>query len=98
MISAAIINQLLQQADIEGFIEAGAPEDEYFSEADMIASAIQNLDDNQIDEQNLASLISLIWIKNFNLEEDEILARASAIKGVAKRILVHLLANTSTKT
>ncbi len=50
------INKILQLEDIEGLIEAGAPSDEYLSEAEAIALIVSNA-----SEQDLSNLESTIF-------------------------------------
>ena len=45
--------ELLQDSDIEGFIELGAPDDEYNSEAQSLSLALAELDSEELTEKNI---------------------------------------------
>jgi hypothetical protein len=85
------IEQILIQEDIEGLIEAGAPNDEYSDEAAQIFSAMSQL--NQAGENNaqidevIYPIICLIWSKSFDLDAKDMEHRAPAIKRVVQKIL-----------
>lgn len=84
-ISTSEINQLLIQSDIEGFIAAGAPLDEYIDEAAQITAAISaNKEHFTIDM--LTAMISLVWIRCFELSAADMKLRASAVERLARRI------------
>lgn len=80
------INNLLQEADIEGLITAGAPADEYDSEAAAISLALREMDNSQINTDSITAVIAAIWAKSFHLDENGIHARLPAIKTLAERI------------
>jgi hypothetical protein len=83
------INDLLIQEDVEGFIALGAPQDEYESEAALIAAAILQLKENEQTEDAILSVIAIIWMNNFNLGDDEMQLRLPALQRVAQAIVVH---------
>lgn len=80
------IGLLLQQEDIEGLISAGAPIDEYDSEAEYIFLALKELADDEINIENITSVISLIWVKNFDLSQEDLIARQPFLRNVAEKI------------
>lgn len=86
-ISTATINALFQQEDMEGYINLGAPSDEYSSEAENIAAAISQLKDSEISEENITALLIVEWMKSFNLSESDIAPRAEALHRIAKDII-----------
>ena len=86
-INIDFIDNLLRQGDIEGLIELGAPEDEYHSEAEQIVSALRELNDDEVNSNNIAAIISLIWTTSFNLSEEDLLLRTEAIEQTATQIL-----------
>ena len=86
-INIDFIDNLLRQGDIEGLIELGAPEDEYYSEAEQIVSALRELNDDEVNSNNIAAIISLIWTTSFNLSEEDLLLRTEAIEQTATQIL-----------
>lgn len=81
------INRFLIDEDIEGFIELGAPTDEYESEAEVIAQTLADLPDGEYSYENVVSIISLIWGKYFNIYDNELKLRMPGIERVAKQII-----------
>lgn len=81
-----LINNILQKLDIEGLIEAGAPVDEYASEAGLIAAALAELKQSTFHEQDVISLLCLVWAKSFNLSDDELKLRMPLMIEAAKDI------------
>jgi len=77
------INTILQEEDIEGFIEAGAPSDEYASEAEDIAMAIGS---EHPTYEIILGLVSMVWKRNFNLSSSEMEQRLPNIQRAAERI------------
>lgn len=86
-ISVNTINSILEQEDIEGYINLGAPSNEYASEAADIAAAISQLDDSEITEGNIMALLALKWMENFNLSESDISQRTEALRRVTKTLM-----------
>lgn len=81
------IDLILQEIDIEGLIESGAPSDEYISEAEAINSSIQRLQSSEMTIENIELVISTIWKENFNLDASGLKTRKASINTLAKRIL-----------
>lgn len=86
-ISLATIEAALRAEDIESLIEAGAPDDEYNSEAKKIAAALSSLAGNQLTEANIVAVIALAWAKAFNRSSQEIEMRMDAFHRIARRLL-----------
>jgi len=82
------IEEMLRAEDIESLIESGAPDDEYDSEAEEIARALNALKSNRFTEDNIVSIISQVWTKMFNLDEDDIQKRMPAFQKVAHEVLL----------
>lgn len=78
------INQILQKEDIEGLIEAGAPPDEYTSEAEAIAAVVMNLSDKNVD--SLRNAVYELWKNIFNLSSDDMNLRREAIYRVVTNV------------
>ena len=78
------VDFLLQQEDIEGFIEAGAANDEYLSEAEDIAAAIKY--GKQSDLYFIVEVMSRVWKNSFNLDDEEMTLRLPAIQRIAREI------------
>ncbi len=78
-ISVTEINSILIQADIEGLIELGAPEDEYEDEAAQIAAAISTFKDNELTRDTMLALVVVVWMKSFDLDDESFSLRMDAI-------------------
>ena len=85
-ITVSSIDNILIQEGIEGFIEAGAPADEYQVEAAQIAAAISLLAEEEFREENILAIISLVWIKSFELSEGDVALRLPALRRVTQAI------------
>lgn len=81
------ISMLLVQEDLEGLIEAGAPADEYDNEAAQIAAAVSSLSREEVKEETILAIISLVWIKSFELTAEELKLRLPAIMRVVRKIV-----------
>lgn len=82
------INKILQQEDIEGLIEAGAPYDEYTSEAEAIAAILSK--EQGPDFTKLTNIIFEFWQNVFNLSDSDMNLRKDAIHRVSTNIGNHL--------
>lgn len=82
-----VISTLLIQEDIEGLIEAGAPADEYDDEAAQIAASVSLLSHEKLKEETIIAIISLVWMKSFELAADELKLRLPAMMRVAGKIV-----------
>lgn len=80
------IDTILVQEDIEGFIEAGAPVDEYQDEAAQIAAAITLMTAENFDKDNILAVVSLVWMRSFGLGEEDVALRLPALRRVAQAI------------
>ncbi|MBS1853543.1 MAG: hypothetical protein JST79_21810 [Acidobacteria bacterium] len=81
------IANILREEDIEGFIQLGAPSDEYNSEASKIATAICRLG-NDFSEAQVAKVLEEVWKDSFGLlSTEDIEARRTAFQCVARRIM-----------
>jgi hypothetical protein len=85
-ITPEYINRLLIDEDIEGFIALGAPDDEYSSEATLIADAINRLPQTQFTEENITAIIIVVWAA-FELWPEDLKLRAPYIHNVVQRIM-----------
>jgi hypothetical protein len=86
-ISINDIENILIKEDVEGFIEDGAPEDEYSTEARYIARALLEITKTEFTQENIVSVISTLWAKSFNLSREDIKNRLPALQRVTKDIL-----------
>lgn len=90
-VSLALIKERLASADIEGFIELGAPSDEYDSEAALIAEKLASLAGSNVTEQSVLDIIVRIWADSFELNDDDMQKRVPAINSLAAKIFSDLL-------
>jgi hypothetical protein len=81
----ASIKELVQSADVEGFIADGAPADEYDHEAESILASIAHLTTAELTEPTLMPLLEAVWSKSFS-EDDELALRRPALAGLAQQI------------
>lgn len=86
-ISFENINHILVQEDIEGFIEAGAPQDEYEYEAKRFFDAINLLSAKERDKDHLLAAIVLIWFESFEISQEEMKLRLQGLERVVDHIL-----------
>lgn len=83
------IQHVLNDEDIEGLLGAGAPSDEYESEAQMIAKAITQASESELTEELLTTVVRSTWVEMFGPFSDEQLRkREAAFQRVARRVLV----------
>lgn len=80
------IKELVQTADVEGFIADGAPADEYDHEAESIHAAIGHLTTAQITVGNLMPSLETVWRKSFIDDDAELALRRPALLGLAQQI------------
>jgi hypothetical protein len=81
------VNELLIQEDVEGFIELGAPQDEYESEAALITAAILQIKEHERTEDSVLSVAAIIWMNNFGLGDEEMQLRLPALTRIVRAIL-----------
>lgn len=85
-IALSAIDTILVQEDIEGLIEAGAPSDEYQDEAAQIAVSLGMLEPENFSEENILAIVSLVWLKSFDLSEADMALRLPALRRVTQAI------------
>ncbi len=86
MIKYTMINQILIEEDIEGYIDFGAPIDEYESEANIIFNAL--ILNNSLSVEETYNILHAVWQKKFNLNDEEILLRRDNLLRAASRIVL----------
>jgi hypothetical protein len=86
MINYEQINKILQELDIEGLLELGAPEDEYEDEAKQIANEIAAI--KKLNETILVEKIIELWSENFGpFDENDIQNRMREFERLSEEIL-----------
>lgn len=86
-VTLSSIDHILVREDIEGLIAAGAPVDEYQDEAAQIAAALNMLTEEKFQEDTVLAIVTLVWTKNFELDEEDMALRLPALRRVAQVIL-----------
>ena len=87
-LSLAEVKAALIAEDVEGFINLGAPNNEYDREAEAITSALSALSKEQFTEANIITTIAFVWAKAFNRSRDEIAMRMPAFQHIAEKLLL----------
>lgn len=88
MITNIQIQQILNEEDVEGLLGAGAPPDEYESEARLIAEAFGQAREPRLTEGNLMTVIENTWREMFGpFSEEQLQLRHAAFRRIAQRIL-----------
>lgn len=83
-ITKTVVQQALDEEDVEGLLQLGAPKDEYSYEAETISSRLREADAN---EDVAMEIIRAVWMKAFDLAAEDNEKRSEAYRRVAKRIL-----------
>ncbi len=81
------INAAFIEEDLEGFIEEGAPADEYSSEAQSVAEALAKIPMEKITMSVVAATIALVWAKSFGRTAAEMEQRLPACQRLAEKLL-----------
>jgi hypothetical protein len=95
MIPISIIDNALRAEDVEGLLELGAPNDEYSHEAKTIASELEQLTPGTESEDGIAAVIAKVWAKSFELSDEDLDKRYSALRRVARQILASYSEHTT---
>jgi hypothetical protein len=87
-IARSAILRLLNEVDVEGLLQAGAPSDEYAGEARDIAAAIAALAPGEFDETHMLQIVSSVCCQSFGpFDADQLSRRQPVYRHVAYRIL-----------
>jgi hypothetical protein len=81
------LDAILAQEDVEGFIAAGAPLDEYHDEAAQIIAAIGVMEPASVTSESVLATLSYIWMRSFGLSTEDMALRLPALKQIAGQIL-----------
>jgi hypothetical protein len=80
------IKELVQTADVEGFLAEGAPADEYDTEADLFFDFLEDLSQEQLVETNLVPILEAVWRKSFTLDEGAVAERRPKLMELAQQV------------
>ncbi len=87
-ITQATIQRVLNAMDIESLLKLGAPDDEYKTEAEMIAAAVKQ-NELELTEEHLITIVQNVWVKMFGpFSEEQIQMRYDVFRQVARNILI----------
>lgn len=84
MLTLQEIEDILRQADVEGFIGDGAPDDEYDSEAQEIYTLLTGA--TTVDGNKVMAILVAVWERFFNLGPDEMQQRLPYLRKVAQEL------------
>lgn len=82
----ASIKELVQGADVEGFLTDGAPADEYDGEAELLFDFLEELPTEELVERELMPILEAIWRKSFSLDDAAVEVRRPALLGLARQV------------
>ena len=85
-----LINELLRHEDIEGLLSMGAPDDEYESEAKMIADRFGEAEMRsgaKITREEAENIVAAVWMEMFSLSDGDAGRRKEAFSAIASRLV-----------
>jgi hypothetical protein len=83
-----LIGELLRHEDIEGLLSMGAPDEEYESEAEMIADRIGEAEMKaSVTRQDVESIVASVWKEMFELSDEDMRLRRDAFATIAARLV-----------
>jgi hypothetical protein len=80
------IQQLVREADIEGHLAEGAPQDEYEPEEEEIFVALAPMDTEELTVARVFPIVAGVWRRSFSLGDAEMAARAAKLQGLAEQV------------
>lgn len=80
------IQQLVREADVEGHLAEGAPQDEYEPEEEELFAALSPLETEELTAEQTLPAIRAVWQRSFSLSETEMDERAEKLAGLAAEI------------
>jgi hypothetical protein len=80
------IQQLVREADPEGYLAKGAPADEYEPEEELLLVSLAPLPTQQMLVMNLLPVIEEVWSSSFALDDEALADRRPALMLLALQI------------
>jgi hypothetical protein len=80
------IQQLVREADPEGYLADGAPADEYAPEEEELFAAIHGFSTASLTAITLQPIVEAIWRKSFNLNDSELAKRSPVLTSLTQQI------------
>ncbi len=88
MIPTSTIDSILQEEDIEGLLNLGAPKDEYAHEAAEIHAGLEAIDESKVTSDRDATVVMTVWEHSFGpFSPDDFQKRSPVLQQVVQRIL-----------
>lgn len=84
-----LIRELLRTEDIEDLIALGSPDDEYDTEARMIAEDVRTAEwkqDQPLTRDQIRDVVVRVWTKMFGISDEDAAKRSAVFDMVAARI------------
>ena len=84
-----VINELLRYEDIEGLLSMGAPNDEYETEAEMIADRVGEAEERTSDKitpKEVENIVAAVWMEMFGLSDERARQKQDAFAAIAARL------------
>lgn len=82
----ASIQQLVREADIEGHLADGAPQDEYEPEEDELFAELTTWETDELRAPRIEPVIAAVWQRSFSLSDNALAERAPKIATLAAEI------------
>jgi hypothetical protein len=80
------LQQLVREADIEGHLAEGAPEDEYEPEEEELFAALSPRETEHLTAAQILPVLLEVWRKSFSLSDAELAVREPKLKELAVTI------------
>jgi hypothetical protein len=80
------LQQLVREADPEGYLANGAPEDEYEPEEEELFAAIHGFSTAELTATTLQPILEALWSKSFNLNNSQLATRRPALVSLTQQI------------
>lgn len=80
------IEELVANADVEGFIAKGSPSDEYETEAEQLFQSIQLWPTADLTTERLLPVLEQIWLQAFSLDDRGLEDRRVKLRELAAQI------------
>ena len=80
------MQELVANADVEGFIAEGSPADEYETEAELLFERVQHIPTDDLVTVRLLPILEEIWERSFELTEPGVAMRRPKLTELAGQI------------
>jgi hypothetical protein len=80
------IQQLVREADPEGYLANGSPADEYEPEEEELFAAIRSFSTAELTAITLQPILESLWRKSLSLNDSQLAARIPALMSLGQQI------------